>query len=500
MTVTTMGSMSVHSLIDKFTASDETPPVPRSRSGPPVLELDKARTFLLERVPPAQVPQPRETPPTKEFKADPALLALLGPDIDKFPHSEPAFVEALRLRAEQERTKQEQIRLELATKNLAIIQAAIQHDVPPHMIPPMCVGPIPLDALPQGAALSQHLPAHPQFGHRPYPSGDYALAAGVMMPTAPGVPGIRVHSSALMHPGAPGHPGPLGQPGHPGHSGHPGQPGQHSASPSISGAGNPPQPSPFLAPSPSFTRSYDSHDNASTVAPINYRFGTGPKVPPPPAQRRPLSPAKIGAAAVANLANPTTPYRPSHRTLPTHQRHFSMPAETLSPQRVDRNSKTRNLQNFQLQSPLGATSSIQVRPSPAQPLNKQTRNSQIPSQESMTSFQHVIQFHHWKPEGPGDREGIERGSISSESLTRGLFSHKRHKSNDMSIDLLLVPQEAYLHQRTSSQASVKREYENHDVSMDSSDITITEPKDTPAATSDSSLIGKFPHDILLRSR
>ena len=44
-----------------------------------------------------------------------------------------------------------------------------------------------------------------------------------------------------------------------------------------------------------------------------------------------------------------------------------------------------------------AALTIQVKPVPAQPLMKQNL-SQPPSQESMTSFQHVIQFQHWRPE------------------------------------------------------------------------------------------------------
>lgn len=493
-----MSSMNVHSLIDKFTNANERPPVPRSRSGPPALELHKRRASSQESIHSAlsalyprsdikeSAAQFRSAPPparsNTEFSPDPALLALLGPDITSFPLGETAFVEALRLRAEQERSKQEQIRLEIASKNLSIIQAAIQNEVPPHLIPSMCVG-----SLPQGASAQQpmqqssQLPVHPQATRRGFPSGDYANA-GIVYASGPSLSAAPQLSS-----GQPGLPGP------------PGPPGQPSGSISIAGKGNYPHQSPFLAPSPSFSRSYETQDNASMVAPSNFRFGAGSKVGPPPPNRRPLSPAKIGAAAVANLANPITPYRPSHRTLPTHQRHFSMPVESLSPQQnLERSSKQRGTHNFQLQSPLGAMSSMQVRPTPAQPLSKQTKNSQIPSQESMTSFQHIIQFHQWKPENPGDREGNGSSSLSSESLTRGLFSHKRHKSNDMSIDLLQAPQETYLRQRMSSQAPIKQENED-DMSMDASDVTITELKDNQT-TSESSQAGRFPHDILLSSR
>lgn len=343
---------------------------------------------------------------------DQAHLALLGPNVGPMPHT--AFVEALRLRAEEERTRQEQIRLQLATKNLQLAELAVKNDVPAHLIPSMCVG-------------SQPLPAS--------------------------VPQSRRSDLDAK--------------------------------------------SPYLAPSPSI-RSYDPCDNASSVAPLNYRFGGGSK--PPNTVRRPLSPAKLGAAAVANLANPVTPYRPSHRTLPKHQRHFSMPAETLSPVKTTSERK-RQGQPSNLQSPLGSTSSLQVRPLPAQPLRKHTKSQQVPTQESMSSFQHVIQFHHWRPENLAmdrpDHERGERTSVSSTSLRRGLVSHKRHKSNEMSIDLLLVPQEAYLGPLQPTEP-VKRATgpgrageKPEDVSMD--EATITEKQYEPAPLS------RFPHDILLEN-
>lgn len=95
-----------------------------------------------------------------------------------------------------------------------------------------------------------------------------------------------------------------------------------------------------------------------------------------------------------------------------------------------------------------------------------------------------------------DNERSDRTSVSSTSLRRGLMSHKRHKSNDMSIDLLLVPQEVYLGpmQRVSA---VRREPERtrvvadkpEDVSMD--EVTLTEKQFEPTHQ------GRFPHDILL---
>ncbi|ODV65087.1 hypothetical protein HYPBUDRAFT_88454, partial [Hyphopichia burtonii NRRL Y-1933] len=238
------------------------------------------------------------------------LLSLLGPNVSSFPFSESAYVEALKLRTEQEKTKQEYYKLETANKNLNIIQMALNAQVPSNLIPSMCVGI-------QNPNQDPRLRSHSQF------------------PQSPLVPVVSTF-----------------QPGH----------SRSSSSKDIYG-----------------------HDNlnANPIPPMQFKFGAGSLNQPSMVNRRPLSPAKIGAAAVANLATPTNTYR-AKRTLPLHQRHFSMPVE----------SSSRNLQQR-------ATSSIQVKPSPAQPLHKQSRLSQPPSQESMTSFQHIIQFHHWKPESPG---------------------------------------------------------------------------------------------------
>ncbi|PSK40822.1 hypothetical protein C7M61_000480 [Candidozyma pseudohaemuli] len=415
------GSMSVHSLIDKF--SEDEP----SRDQRHPRHPGHARTRLASPVKPEEKPRPDEgtsrlpaSASTPHLQQAPYLLPqrplhfeqhppyppratldlVLGPQFASIPLTEANLVEALRLRSEQERSRQEQLRLELALRNLAILQTAIQNEVPPHMIPSMCVGSVPE---------SRGFP-----DHQKRPSDSFAAPDQSHSSQAPTGPGIA----------------------------------------------------------------RQDHDNASSVAPLNYRFGSG--------SRRPLSPAKIGAAAVANLSNPITPYRPAQKTILAHQRHFSMPAET--PKSMDRSGersgpRTRLLTKSHLQLPLGATSSIQVKPSPAQPLHKQARMPQPPSQESMTSFQHVIQFHHWKPENPGQPErSPER-------------THKRHKSGDMSVDLG--------HLRHSSRLSVdltsfKRE--DPDVLMDTSDVTLQEPPkkqetDTNSETSQS--LGRFPHDILL---
>ena len=74
--------------------------------------------------------------------------------------------------------------------------------------------------------------------------------------------------------------------------------------------------------------------NVNPGPPLSFRFGAGSSTSSA-SGRRPLSPAKIGAAAVANLATPTTPYRGSSSTASTstrrsaaHHRHSSLPLDT----------------------------------------------------------------------------------------------------------------------------------------------------------------------------
>lgn len=186
--------------------------------------------------------------------------------------------------------------------------------------------------------------------------------------------------------------------------------------------------------------------SASVIPPMNYRFGGGSSAPGP-GSRRPLSPAKIGAVAVANLATPTTPYRnmsSSRRPLRSHQRHYSMPVEShargvnlnLAETQTKSKGTSVSLATSGQHNPMGSTSTLQVKPSPAQPLHRQNKLSQPPSQESMTSFQHIIQFHHWKPDGTqGPAIGGGNPFRAPSAQQSQLPLHKRHKSDSMSIDL-----------------------------------------------------------------
>lgn len=381
------------------------------------------------------------------------LLPLLGPNVTSFPFSEDAYIETVKLRAEQEKTKQEYYKLELANKNINIIQMALQAKIPPHMIPLMCVGAVNE----QNAEIRQEKP--PAEQGRPKRQG-------------------RTPSNELMR-------------------------------------------------SDAF--------NTNPVAPINYRFGEGSS------GRRSLSPAKIGAAAVANLATPTTPYRSASmaKRVPLHQRHFSMPAEgytnrgryppndftgnqAQSKQRGSTSSSSslsvpQGQDNTLLKSPLGSTALLQVKPSPAQPLNKLSKLNKPPSQESMTSFQHVIQFHHWKPESPGLNPNPNLNPNSSlnpnpnpNPMQNATPTYKRHKSDSMSVDMTGLPPlnvriEVDDTERNNSTNEQRHEIygneEDNDITMDTSVSEETPSKGKQQNNVGSNLnIGRYPHDILSSSK
>lgn len=411
-----MSSMSVHSLLDKESAKGgkENEPGAKEHDKPRDQRLDQWRQQPQEQPslqPPLQATAlstpPSGYPPSVSGSAN-GLLSLLGPNVTTFPYSEQAYVETIKLRAEQERTKQDYYKLEIASKNLSILQTALRAQIPAGMIPGMCVGGVePLVQQQQQQLIQQEQQtqlaqqAQPQFQYQPL-----HLQLSLM--------DIRRNL---------------------------GQPDALSASP---------------------------------IPPVQYRFGRGNSVTDTN-RNRPLSPAKIGAQAVANLATPSTPYRTTKQRQ-SHQRHYSMPVESLgrSPGKtVDLNRineataiglKSRSLLTSlqppagesALSSPQGATSQIYVKPVPAQPLQKQTKQGHQPSQESMTSLQHIIQFHHWKPEFPGQQQPSNASSQRTPGQT-----HKRHKSHsdNMSVDLTTAPPPAITVQDQSG-----------DVSMDTSMI------------------------------
>lgn len=345
----------------------------------------------------------------------------------------------MRLRTEQERTKQEFYRLEIASKNFGILQSALRAQIPPHLIPRL----FREDEKPE---------SKPQESSRP---SSISRTTDVFSRPQDPRPAADVPTSAPM-----------------------------SASASV------PSASPRSRGHSRTSSLLENTLNASVVPPQNFRFG-GPLT----SSRRPHSPAKIGAAAVANLATPVTPYR-TRRSQRYHQRHYSMPVELAKPRSQEGNyeskvtegsseegkvdkSKTSPvmIQSTPSLTPTNTGSSVQnsptmqVKPAPALPLHKQTK--QPPLQELMTSFQHIIQFHHWKPESP--------------SVTP--FRHKRHKS-DMLIDLGLIETSTPL-----------QGGESRDRTMDLEETTILERDETSSARPPSDEQGaRYPHDILQKGK
>lgn len=384
------------------------------------------------------------------------IQSILGDDLVNSPYSEEAILEVVKLKIEQEKTKQQQIKLDIATKNYNILTTALNANIPSYMVPQMCVN--PNEDSPQGSNLQPPLQPQPASNihtHSRSNSQDFSAiplnyrfgaGSGSSTSAGPGTGHDVPSSGSNLH-----------------------RSGSSSTSSTGSGA-------PQLA-------------------------------------KRPLSPAKIGAQAVANLNLPTGGYRfpptPQRKPMiPQHQRHFSMPAETnyrlkapsIDLTKIDNHSYQQNLPFQQQQpqanasqilplhqsqpsasyvqsmrlplkqqvqttpshsrsrsvaslssnrsSPLGP-STMQVKPTPAQPLQKSNK-LQPPSQESMTSFQHVIQFQHWKPVSPGKPPSPDQRS------------HKRHKSNadNMSVDL-------GTQDLGNLREDVREEDEDADVSMES---------------------------------
>ncbi|KAK6883067.1 Protein BOP3 [Candida tropicalis] len=427
-----MSSMSVNSLIDKNSEDEkqqqqqpQVKSIPQKRSSsndveelqPPFQGHNTASPSHSTTTTAPTIPSLRRLseslphPPSKQEELsrsprkpinDPGLLALLGPNVTAFPFSEESFQDALKLRAEQERTKQEYYRVETANKNLAILQTALRAQIPINLIPLMCVGKVPeLTEEQMKMMLQQPLPQPPiastqQFQPQVFMQPGLSQEQQIQIIQANQK---RMQQELQQQGGVLTQTSPF-QKAH-----------RRSASSGGSGSGSISQQDAF---------------NVAGGPPLGFRFGAGSS-----GNRRPLSPAKIGAAAVANLATPTTPYRgyasasSSARKIPSHHRHSSLPVETPNRQPIiDLNAADPNKGVTSLQSPLvGSTSTIQVKPIPAQPLHKQSKSHVQPSQESMTSFQHVIQFHHWKP--TTSQPGL---SSSSGSPTR-THSHKRRKSS-----------------------------------------------------------------------
>lgn len=382
--------MSVHSLIDKFQqggsergASSAKGTSSISRSNRDVSSTDKSSTEKTDKSHPNKSNKPSPNPTSleanKHLIEKSGILSILGDDVKNFPYSEEAFIETVKYKIEAEKTKQHQIKLEIVNKNHQILMAATQANVPGYMIPQMCGNPN------EEEGETSEIPGND------IPPLNYRFGAG----TGPG-------------------PGPGPGPG-----------GSISA-----------RPVPGLGPGPTHAR--------TATDPMSHS----------PFLRKPISPAKV-----PNMANLTSSLTPSMtpsitasspasnpylfpRKPSTHNRHYSMPDAKLAPpdqqfpsSSLPSHSRSSSTSISGSRGSLGS-STMQVKPAPAQPLLKQSKSTAPPSQESMTSYQHVIQFHHWKPESPMMMYQPQSYQ-SPERTERTERSHKRHKSHadNMSVDL-----------------------------------------------------------------
>lgn len=269
---------------------------------------------------------------------DPGLMKLLG--VESFPLGEDAYIETIRLRQEIERRKQEELRSQLADKNLEIIRMAMAAHIPPYLIPVMCVNP------------DEYHRTFLQLALAPAPGTSGAHSASTSGASG-ATPSATSAASASPHPTMV--PPPMMPMTHP--------QAPAPAAPAYARFAPPALPTKRLAAA----MYHHDHLNVNPTLPIHYKFGDG----------RPQSPAKRGAPAITVRA-PMTPQqhqRPRRPLGAFHNRTILVP------------------DNPELRLPL-ITKTLQVKPLPAQPPAK---NRPPPTQELMTLFQHIIQFHHWKP-------------------------------------------------------------------------------------------------------
>lgn len=383
--------MSVHSLIDKFQGGTEKGGTEKggTEKGPEKgpekgassrqtssstsrSNRDKSKHISKDISKDISPKYPTSLEENKHLIEKSGILSILGDDVKNFPYSEEAFIETVKYKIEAEKTKQQQIKLEIVNKNHLILTAALQANVPGYMIPQMCGNP-------NEETETSETPGND------IPPLNYRFGAG----TGPG----------------------------------PGPGGSISSRP-VPGLG------PGLGPAPTHAR--------TATDPMSHS----------PFLRKPISPAKV-----PNMANLTSSLTPSMtpsmaasspasnpylfpRKPSSHHRHYSMPDAKLAPpdhqfpsSSLPSHSRSSSTSISGSRGSLGS-STMQVKPAPAQPLLKQSKSTAPPSQESMTSYQHVIQFHHWKPESP-------MMMYQPQSYQSPERSHKRHKSNadNMSVDL-----------------------------------------------------------------
>ncbi|CDR38646.1 CYFA0S02e04060g1_1 [Cyberlindnera fabianii] len=233
--------------------------------------------------------QKQKSESLEERAIEPSLAQLLGLGNTpvEWPYSEEALVALIQLQKEKEVTKQQFFRSELLTKSLELMNRALAVSVPPALIPSLFSGETPNDELLMRLASQQ--PQQPQ----------------------------QATPDATMAP-----PTPLRQP-------------QAQPMPMQRQANQPPPPQPHMIPqqmrqappipSPQRTLYSGYHQPQQMPQPTQTYGNLGPPVSfQQQALQRPNSPAKIGAAAVAQLEK-------RYPTSPAHKRTMSTPVFHQTP-------------------------------------------------------------------------------------------------------------------------------------------------------------------------
>uniref|UniRef100_A0A060SZA7 ARAD1C06292p n=1 Tax=Blastobotrys adeninivorans TaxID=409370 RepID=A0A060SZA7_BLAAD len=181
----------------------------RAQSASPLSEADMAGDRRLSHSEfPHQRPSPQTSPEittttttrTDTTAADDKLLSsLLGGPVSSWNYSNDALVQALALRAEQERTRQEYYKLELRKFSLELLHEAVRANVPPQNIPMMFSSPHEYE---QVAAQSRGLPqgvSTPQ-GAPPPPPGTQLSPAALAGSFAANFPSMIKHQQQPQQP------------------------------------------------------------------------------------------------------------------------------------------------------------------------------------------------------------------------------------------------------------------------------------------------------------
>lgn len=361
------------------------------------------------------------TKPQIDASGDRSLIGLLLQGIDKWPFGESSLTELLILKQEQERTKQEQIKLENLEKSIQLLSNSINAKIPPPLIPNLFTG----------GDQQQQLQNQQQIQYQQQPT--FATS------TPPAQIPISASQSSLVA-------------ASPWAANATSRQGASLMSPNNSGSFQ------TLSPSPSFINStmknpptpgYRTHQRSTTISSTKDLYSHNNSA------NTTLIASSSPVNAKLNLRSPKSTNQHNESITNqyiTHSSPFKFPSKIHStiPEShpITFNNTTANnlsLLNLQPVSPNQSTSfatpksptKIQNNPGIVVSPNQVKAKPSIPTNKNnepvgMSSFQHVIQFHHWQLEDPAAmiRKEQQKSKDDSDSSASG---HKRRKSNPEAI-------------------------------------------------------------------